>query len=60
MAARALLYIIALRKNPYVGRLGPARLSPTVVAALIGYYGFAEPMGVPKVAGIAMICLGVS
>jgi multidrug transporter EmrE-like cation transporter len=30
-----------------------------IVAALIGHYGFAEPMSVAKVAGIAMICAGV-
>jgi multidrug transporter EmrE-like cation transporter len=30
-----------------------------VVAALIGHYGFAEPLDIPKIAGIAMICLGV-
>jgi multidrug transporter EmrE-like cation transporter len=30
-----------------------------VVAALIGHYGFAEPLGLSKIAGISMICLGV-
>ena len=33
--------------------------APAVVAALIGHYAFAEPMGLAKIAGIAMICLGV-
>jgi small multidrug resistance pump len=54
----ALLYIIALRKIPMSVAL-PCTAVSYVVAALIGHYGFAEPMGVPKVAGIAMICLGV-
>jgi len=30
-----------------------------VIIALIGHYGFAEPLGLAKIAGIAMICLGV-
>jgi multidrug transporter EmrE-like cation transporter len=30
-----------------------------VAAALIGHYGFAEPMGVQQVGAIALICAGV-
>jgi small multidrug resistance pump len=54
----ALLYIIALRKIPMSVAL-PCTAISYVVAALIGHYAFAEPLGVPKIAGIGMICLGV-
>jgi small multidrug resistance pump len=54
----ALLYIVALRKIPMSVAL-PCTAASYVVAALIGHYAFAEPLGAPKVAGIAMICLGV-
>jgi small multidrug resistance pump len=54
----ALLYIVALRKIPMSVAL-PSTAVSYVVAALIGHYGFAEPMDIPKIAGIAMICLGV-
>jgi multidrug transporter EmrE-like cation transporter len=54
----AMLYIIALRKIPMSSAL-PCTAVSYVVAALIGHYAFAEPLGVPKVTGIAMICLGV-
>jgi len=54
----ALLYIIALRRIPMSVAL-PCTAVSYVVAALIGHYGFAEPLGVAKVAGIGMICLGV-
>jgi small multidrug resistance pump len=54
----ALLYIVALRRIPMSVAL-PCTAASYVVAALIGHYGFAEPLGVAKVAGIAMICLGV-
>jgi multidrug transporter EmrE-like cation transporter len=57
-AGSALLYIVALRKIPMSVAL-PCTAVSYVVAALIGHYGFAEPLGIPKVAGIAMICLGV-
>lgn len=55
----ALLYLIALRRIPMSVAL-PFTAVSYVAAALIGYYGFAEPMGVSKVAGLAMICLGVT
>jgi small multidrug resistance pump len=54
----ALLYIIALRRIPMSVAL-PCTAVSYVAAALIGHYGFAEPLGVAKMAGIAMICLGV-
>ncbi len=54
----ALLYIIALRKIPMSVAL-PSTAVSYVVAALIGHYAFAEPLGVAKLAGIGMICLGV-
>ena len=54
----ALLYIVALRRIPMSVAL-PCTAISYIVAALIGHYGFAEPMSVAKVAGIAMICAGV-
>ena len=54
----ALLYIIALRRIPMSVAL-PSTAVSYVVAAFIGYYCFGETIGVPKAAGIAMICLGV-
>jgi small multidrug resistance pump len=54
----ALLYIVALRKIPMSVAL-PCTAASYVVAALIGHYVFAESLGVPKMTGIAMICLGV-
>jgi len=57
-AGSALLYIVALRKIPMSVAL-PCTAVSYIVAALIGHYGFAEPLGIPKITGIAMICLGV-
>lgn len=57
-AASALLYIVALRKIPMSVAL-PSTAVSYVVAAVIGHYLFAESLGVPKVTGIGMICLGV-
>jgi len=54
----ALLYIVALRKIPMSIALPYTAIS-YVGAALIGHYAFAEPLGIPKMAGIGMICLGV-
>ena len=54
----ALLYIVALRKIPMSVAL-PCTAASYVVAALIGHYVFAEALGIPKIAGIAMICFGV-
>ena len=54
----ALLYIVALRKIPMSVAL-PCTAVSYVAVALIGYYGFAEPLGALKIGGLAMICLGV-
>jgi multidrug transporter EmrE-like cation transporter len=54
----ALLYIIALRRIPMSVAL-PCTAVSYVAAALIGHYGFAEPMGVQQVGAIALICAGV-
>jgi multidrug transporter EmrE-like cation transporter len=54
----ALLYIIALRRIPMSVAL-PCTAVSYVAAALIGHYGFAEPMGAMHVGAIAMICAGV-
>lgn len=54
----AMFYIFALRRIPMSVAL-PCTAASYIVAALIGHYGFAEPMSVAKVGGIAMICAGV-
>jgi small multidrug resistance pump len=54
----ALLYIVALRKLPMSVAL-PCTAASYIVAALIGYYAFGEPLGIAKITGIGMICLGV-
>ncbi len=54
----ALLYIIALRRIPMSVAL-PCTAGSYVAAALIGHYGFAEPMGPMHIGAIAMICAGV-
>jgi small multidrug resistance pump len=54
----ALLYIIALRRIPMSVAL-PCTAVSYVVAALIGHYHFAEPMGVAQVGAIALISAGV-
>ena len=54
----ALLYIIALRRIPMSVAL-PCTAVSYIVAALIGHYGFAEPLGIAKLTGIGMIFLGV-
>ena len=54
----ALLYIVALRKIPMSVAL-PCTAVSYVIIALIGHFGFAEPLGLSKITGIAMICLGV-
>jgi multidrug transporter EmrE-like cation transporter len=54
----ALLYIVALRRIAMSVAL-PCTAVSYVAAALIGHYGFSEPMGAVQVAAIAMICAGV-
>jgi multidrug transporter EmrE-like cation transporter len=54
----ALLYIVALRRIPMSVAL-PCTAISYVAAALIGHYAFAEPLGVPQIGGIGLICAGV-
>lgn len=55
----ALLYIVALRRLPMSVAL-PCTAISYVVVAIIGYYAFAEPLGLAKLAAIALICAGVA
>jgi multidrug transporter EmrE-like cation transporter len=54
----ALLYIVALRRIPMSVAL-PCTAISYVAAALIGHYGFAEPLGAMHVGALALICAGV-
>jgi small multidrug resistance pump len=54
----ALLYIIALRRIPMSVAL-PCTAVSYVAAALIGHYGFAEPLGGVQMGAIGLICAGV-
>lgn len=54
----AVLYIIALRRIPMSVAL-PCTAISYVAAALIGHYGFAEPLGMAHMAAIGLICGGV-
>ncbi|HEY7580268.1 MAG TPA: EamA family transporter [Acetobacteraceae bacterium] len=54
----AILYIVALRRIP-MSRALPCTAISYVAAALIGHYGFGEPMGATHVTAIALICGGV-
>jgi small multidrug resistance pump len=54
----ALLYIIALRRIPMSVAL-PCTAVSYVAAALIGHYGFAEPLGGTQMGAIGLICAGV-
>jgi small multidrug resistance pump len=54
----ALLYIVALRRIPMSVAL-PCTAFSYVAAALIGHYGFAEPMGALQLSALALICAGV-
>jgi small multidrug resistance pump len=55
----ALLYIVALRRIAMSVAL-PCTAVSYVAAALIGHYGFAEPLGAAQMAAIALICAGVA
>jgi small multidrug resistance pump len=57
-AGSALLYIVALRRIPMSVAL-PCTAVSYVIIALIGHFAFAEPLGLVKIGGIGMICLGV-
>jgi multidrug transporter EmrE-like cation transporter len=54
----ALLYIVALRRIPMSVAL-PCTAISYVAAALIGHFGFAEPLGAPHIAALALISAGV-
>jgi small multidrug resistance pump len=54
----ALLYIVALRRIPMSVAL-PCTAISYVAAALIGHYGFAEPLGAMQLGALALICAGV-
>lgn len=54
----ALLYIVALRRIAMSVAL-PCTAASYVAAALIGHYGFAEPLGVVQIGAIGLICAGV-
>ena len=54
----ALLYIVALRRIPMSVAL-PCTAFSYVAAALIGHYGFAEPLGAQHLGALALICAGV-
>ena len=54
----ALLYIVALRRIPMSVAL-PCTAISYVAAALIGHYGFGEPLGMMQVGAIGLISLGV-
>ena len=54
----ALLYIVALRRIPMSVAL-PCTAVSYVAAALIGHYGFAEPLGGMQLGALALICAGV-
>ncbi|HKD75405.1 MAG TPA: SMR family transporter [Ktedonobacterales bacterium] len=54
----AILYIVALRRIP-LSRALPCTAISYVAAALIGHYTFGEPLGIPHIAAIALICGGV-
>jgi multidrug transporter EmrE-like cation transporter len=54
----ALLYIVALRRIPMSVAL-PCTAVSYVAVALIGYYGFGEALGPPRLAALGVICVGV-
>ncbi len=54
----AILYIVALRRIP-MSRALPCTAISYAAAALIGHYGFGEPLGVAHISAIALICGGV-
>ena len=54
----AMLYIVALRRIPMSVAL-PCTAISYVAAALIGHFGFAEPLGMMHAGALALICAGV-
>lgn len=57
-AAAALLYIVSLRRIPMSVAL-PCTAVSYVAAALIGYLGFAEPLGPLQLGAVGLISAGV-
>jgi len=56
--AAAMLYIVALRRIPLSVAL-PCTAVSYIAAALIGHYGFGEPLGAMRIAAIGVIAAGV-
>ena len=56
--AAAMLYIVALRRIPLSVAL-PATAISYIAAALVGHFGFGEPLGVLHVTAIGLIAAGV-
>lgn len=54
----AVLYIVALRRIPLSVAL-PCTAVSYIAAALIGHYGFAEPLSAMRIGAIGLICVGV-
>ncbi len=54
----ALMYIVALRRIPMSVAL-PCTAVSYIAAALIGHYGFGEPLGAVHLGAIALIAAGV-
>lgn len=54
----AMLYIVALRRIPLSVAL-PCTAVSYIAAALIGHYGFGEPLGAMRIAAIGVIAAGV-
>ncbi len=54
----AMLYIVALRRIPMSVAL-PCTAVSYIAAALIGHYGFGEPLGPVHVTAIGVIAVGV-
>ena len=54
----AILYIVALRRIPMSVAL-PCTAISYVAAALIGHFGFGEPLGLQHAAALGLICTGV-
>jgi multidrug transporter EmrE-like cation transporter len=54
----AVLYIVALRRIPMSVAL-PCTAASYIAAAFIGHYAFGESLGLVRIGGISLICLGV-
>ncbi|HXY98788.1 MAG TPA: EamA family transporter [Stellaceae bacterium] len=54
----AILYIVAIKKIP-VSLAFPSVSFSYIAVALIAHYAWGEPLGLPQLAGIALIILGL-